>query len=276
MCSGCADSERRGQYQSVRAVGPTLRGSFFAILNDDDRWEHDFAIRLIEPLLQDSEMVAAFCDHFVIDSDGHIDQAASDQLSQRCSRVTLSPGRHEDSAHLSFGISAFPTVVGAVYRNSAAFWDRYTRCEYDVTGFYDLWLQACLLGSKAPVWYCPERLSSYRTHQGQLTSQPTIALNCARVWILQSLLHGDRFETAAGAIVTKLGQAYLALGRSYMSAGDRILARQAFWAAAFSGGFRWKAGFALLCTGNAGLVHILDWYSQRRQRRRTPRKWKEQ
>src|SRR5687767_2362014 len=64
---------------SVRHAFAQARGKYIAILNDDDLWEPEFLARLVRPLEDDPKRVLAFCDHFIIDAYGTIDEAATDR-----------------------------------------------------------------------------------------------------------------------------------------------------------------------------------------------------
>ena len=134
-------NERRlGQFRSISNALEGMRGEYFAILNDDDAWKPEFLSRLIPPLQGDADLVAAFCDHWAIDSEGRVMDGVTDELTRRYHRADLSPGRHEDSGLLSFGLSAFPTVVASVFRTSSVDLDAYLGAAMDPIGFYDLWL----------------------------------------------------------------------------------------------------------------------------------------
>jgi hypothetical protein len=225
-------NERRlGQFRSISNALKRMRGEYFAILNDDDTWEPQFLSKLIPPLEKDADLVAAFCDHWAIDDDGHVKTEVSDELTKRYHRADLSPGRHEDSGLLSFGLSAFPTVVASVFRTSSVDLDAYLGAAMDPIGFYDLWLQVCSLGDRSPVWFEPERLSSYRQHDGQLSSRPSSALGRAKAWIFEEALASDRFTESQAAIFRQLGRTHYALGMTYLRSGRPRLARAYLWRA---------------------------------------------
>ena len=110
------NAKRVAPYRSLAAVGPKLTGDYFAILNDDDRWESGFLNMLTAPLDADADLVASFCDHYIINRDGDVDEEATDKVTRRCGRDNLAPGRHNDSAKLRWGSSSFNELVGALFR----------------------------------------------------------------------------------------------------------------------------------------------------------------
>lgn len=229
------NEERLGQFRSISRALRRMRGEYFAILNDDDAWKEDFLSRLIPPMQGDGDLVAAFCDHWAIDADGMIKGDVSDELTKRYHRADLAPGRHEDSGHLGFGLSAFPTVVASVFRTAAVDFDSYFAAPMDTIGFYDLWLQVCILGDRQPVWFDPRRCSSYRLHEGQLSAQRSSALGRAKAWILEEALDSGRFTNSERSILRQLAIVHHALGINYLRAGRLRIARGYLWRACSAG-----------------------------------------
>ena len=225
------NDRRLGQFRSISQALERMRGEYFAILNDDDAWKPDFLARLIPPLQSDPELVASFCDHWAIDGEGLVKEDVTDELTRLYHRDDLSPGRHEDSGLLSFGLSAFPTVVASVFRTSSVDLDTYLGAAMDPIGFYDLWLQACSLGDRHPVWFEPRRLSAYRQHEGQLSAQRSTALARAKAWIFEEALDGDRFANSQGAILRQLARTHYVLGMNYLRADAPRVARTYLWRA---------------------------------------------
>jgi glycosyltransferase involved in cell wall biosynthesis len=238
---------RLGQFRSIAQAMARMRGKYFAILNDDDTWEVSFLAKLVPPLERDRELVASFCDHWLIDADGQIDMAATDRLTAQCQRADLAPGRHEDSGNLAFGLSAFPTVVASFFRTSRLGLESYLNARMDTIGFYDLWLQVCLLRDRAPVWFEPERCSSYRLHTGQLSAQRSNALARAKAWILEEALNGGRFAKSEQSILHQLARSHHAVGVNYHRQGRLRLARNYLWRACLIAP-RWRAVSGLVLT----------------------------
>jgi hypothetical protein len=160
----------------------------------------------------------------MIDDKGNVDQHATDTTTGHYGRDVLAPGRHEDSAYLSLATQSFPTIVACLYRNSEQLWDTYTGAAHDVAGFYDLWLQVCVLGISSPVWYSPRRLASYRVHGGQMISRRDIGLSLAMVWILQRALASPKFTSARPQILRRIASSYHSAGMRSLRVGDRTMA----------------------------------------------------
>lgn len=225
------NDRRLGQYQTVIKATRELQGRYFAILNDDDLWEPGFLSTLVPPLESDDTLVASFCDHFIMDDQGVVNPKLSDISTRQCCRDDLHPGKHLNGSYLAFGLSAFPTVVASVFRTSAVDWERYSRASMDVTGFYDLWLQCCVLGGASAVWYEPHRLSRYRVHSGQLSGKPNIALARAKAWIWEEALDAGDMTAVEQEILRQLSRTHHALGMNYLRRGQLLTARSYLWRA---------------------------------------------
>jgi glycosyltransferase involved in cell wall biosynthesis len=216
---------RLGQFRSISNALSAMEGEYFAILNDDDLWADSFLQRLVPPLADAPDLVAAFCDHWIIDGVGAVDEQLTNELSTRYRRTDLAEGRHVDSGHLAFALSAFPTVVASLFRTSAVDLDSYLGASMDTIGFYDLWLQVCTLGDDRPVWYEPRRSAYYRVHSGQLSSRPSAPLGRAKAWIFEEALDSGRFANCESSIVRQLGRVHYALGMYYLRQDSRAVAR---------------------------------------------------
>jgi glycosyltransferase involved in cell wall biosynthesis len=241
------NDERRGQFRTIVEASTRISGRHFAILNDDDLWGEAYLEKLVQPLERDSELVASFCDHHIIGPDGEVDPEHTERVSARTHRTELAPGRHENGGYLAFGQSAFPTVVAALFRYSAVDWDRYRSAAMDVTGLYDLWLQACVLSDRSPVWFEPERLSYYRVHGGQASGERTLALAQARAWIWDAALASGDFTEARSGIKRGLWATHHSLGTAYLRRGQLAAARS-YLLRACANGPRPKTLFGLLLT----------------------------
>lgn len=143
------------------------QGEYVAFLFDDDVWEPKFLQRLVPPLDNDPRTVVAFCDHWIIDSEGTIDVAATEGVTREWGRSGLRPGRHHPLADLALVSRAIPIVMGSVIRRNAVDWRAMPHAAARV---YDLWIAYALAVTDGAAWYCPERLSRYRVHAGTATA----------------------------------------------------------------------------------------------------------
>lgn len=137
------------------------RGKYVASLNDDDMWNDDFLEKLVPHLDANPDLALAFCDYYVMDSDGKINYLATEKETQRWKRDQLKEGIYQPFYDIGLVDQAVFTAVAAVIRKDAVDWDNLLS---DAGVFWDLYTTylACRNGSGA--YYCPERLTRYRVH----------------------------------------------------------------------------------------------------------------
>jgi glycosyltransferase involved in cell wall biosynthesis len=161
------------------------RAGMIAFLNDDDRWTPDFLARCAAPLLEDSEVVLAFSDHWLIDSNGTRLVDDTDANTRAYGREGLAAGPVGDPARLMARLS-IPLAMAAVFRKSSVDWSLYSK---KVEGAYDSYIAYSLLRNPGKVIYIPERLTEYRTHgegaSAQLHRQTTEGLAYVHGLILE-------------------------------------------------------------------------------------------
>src|ERR1051326_7833012 len=107
-----------GPAANHRAAIHAARGEYVGILNDDDRWQPDFLSRLAPPLQNNRDLVLAFCDHVIMNSEGKLLQAETEENRRRWGRDVLREGEHRPFHALAVAQS-IPLAMGAVFRRSA-------------------------------------------------------------------------------------------------------------------------------------------------------------
>jgi len=152
------------------------RGEWLAILNHDDVFEAEFVASMMAPLLAERNAALAFCDHWIVDVDGRRLLAESEGASRTWGRAGLAPGLHRPFLGL-LAAQAVPMAMGTVFQRSLLP-DALPRTAGPA---YDLWLTYLLARDGHGAIYVPRRLSSWRCHQGNLTSQ------AGADWILGSV-----------------------------------------------------------------------------------------
>lgn len=158
--------ERLGLLGNMLDGFDRARGRFVATLHDDDRWDPEFLATLIPHLEADESLSVAFCDHFIIDQDGGVDAAHSDENSAAWGRDRLLAGVHRPFHRLAVVDGTIPVQCAAVFRRDAL----------DLANFplaantkFDRWLAYELARGGAGAYYVPARLASYRIHPEQQT-----------------------------------------------------------------------------------------------------------
>ena len=150
-------------YSGVMKAGSPL----IAFLNDDDRWTENFLASCMPPLQNDSSVVVAFSDHWLIDAEGRRLPQETDKNSVLYGRTDLPAGRVQDPLRLLVA-QTIPIAMASVFRKSAVDWTMYSA---NVEGSYDYFLSYCLIRSGGKIVYVPQRLTEYRTHGGSATAK---------------------------------------------------------------------------------------------------------
>jgi glycosyltransferase involved in cell wall biosynthesis len=141
---------------------------FVTTLHDDDTWEPDLLKRLLDPLVADGELAASFCDHWVMDASGTVDDAASREASVIYGRASLPPGVVADPARALLVDHSVPFILGTLVRRDAIQWDRVPEQTWRI---FEMWLLYRLALSTGGLYYVPERLARYRRHDGSATAR---------------------------------------------------------------------------------------------------------
>jgi glycosyltransferase involved in cell wall biosynthesis len=170
-----------GQTPNILAGVARASGKYLAILGDDDLWDPSFVARLVDPLEGDSEVVVAFCDHHIMDSQGRVDEAATDKVTRRFGRHALREGCHRPFDDIALLYRAICVVSGSLIRKSAIDWSHIPK---DLPSSADIYIAYLLAVTGGKCWYMPQRLVKYRYHAGQAMQAKQSRLSYA-TWMLE-------------------------------------------------------------------------------------------
>lgn len=272
------DSRVRYRHNETR-LGPAgnhwaalreARGRYLCILNHDDRLLPRFLESLVAPLEQDASLVLAFCDHHLIDDQGRVLEARTEENTRRWGRADLARGRHQDVARLVVSQS-LPVAMGAVLRKQCV---PLGELPADAGPAYDLWLSYLVTRHGGDVWYEPERLSQWRVHAGSLTAAGGAdwAWGSARCWA--ALSQEPLFRPFWAPARQKAQEAYTSGALACLRAQDPVAAREhAREALRFGLSPRLLAVLALAHTPRPlarGTLRGVEWLKRRRARARRP------
>jgi glycosyltransferase involved in cell wall biosynthesis len=153
------NSKKLGIALNVINAFQEARGKYVASLSDGDIWNEDFLEKLVGHLEANPDLVLAFCDYHIIDSDGKINHAATEENTRCCKRDQLQEGIYQPFYEIGLVHQAVASAVAAVIRRQSIEWHKFLP---EMGLFWDLYLTylACRHGGGA--YYCPERLSRYR------------------------------------------------------------------------------------------------------------------
>ncbi|MEH1822701.1 MAG: glycosyltransferase family 2 protein [Nostoc sp.] len=138
------------------------RGKYVASLHDDDIWNEDFLAKLVLPLEANPDLIIAFCDQYIIDANGIINDIGTEENTRGYKRDKLAEGIHQPFYKIGLIDKSIPTAASCVIRNNFVNWDSIPS---EVGGMWDLYLAylCCISGHGA--YYYPERLTRYRAHE---------------------------------------------------------------------------------------------------------------
>ena len=137
------------------------KGKYVASLNDDDRWQKNFLEQLIPHLEANPEVVLVFCDYYVINGDGEIDQKKTREHTQREKRDNLAGGIYKPFHKLGLIDKAVFSASAAVIRKNSVQWNKL----YEAGVFWDYYMTYLVCRSGQGAYYHPEKLAFYRVHE---------------------------------------------------------------------------------------------------------------
>lgn len=174
------------------------QGKYVASLNDDDIWNEDFLEKLVPHLEANSNLVIAFSDHHVMDSDGTVNDAATEENTHRWKRDLLQEGIYQPFYEISIVHQAVPCAVATVIRKDAIEWNDFPP---QMGPCWDLYLAylACRNGGGA--YYSPERLTKYRVHNesetfvdGTMNIYSKIRAGKAGIYCFRKFMEDERLQ----------------------------------------------------------------------------------
>lgn len=167
------------------------RGTYCAVLGDDDLWEPTFLELLVAPLRADEAVDIAFADHWIIDGLGAVLGEETEACSRGYTRASLRPGLHQPFRSLALKDQAI-LINAAVMRRSRLIAAQALDARSGRVLDYHILGRLAALGGGA--FYVKERLYRYRRHPGMMTASQPIEIWRDMQWVCADLHRG-----AAGA-----------------------------------------------------------------------------
>jgi glycosyltransferase involved in cell wall biosynthesis len=178
-------SARKGLFGNILDGFSRAQGEYVATLHDDDRWDPRFLATLVPRLEEDPSISVAFCDHFIIDEDGRVDEGLSNKFTRATGRAGLERGVQRPIYKLAVVQKSLPMQVAAVFRRDRLGLSRFPA---QAGTAYDLWLARQMARGGAGAWYEPIRLAFNRQHARSQTSARTLENALANVYLYQRFL----------------------------------------------------------------------------------------
>jgi len=208
------------------------RGKYVASLLDDDIWNEDFLERLVPPLEANSDLVLAFCDHYVIDADSNIDDLATERCSRFYKREGLKEGVYQPFYELGLVHQAVSPATASVIRKDVVDWDNIPS---DVGGLWDLYLTYLCCRSGRGAYYYPARLTRYRNHaqtetmlSGRKDFQVKIRKAKAGIFCYERFMEDEKLQAFKPYFKQKWTHANTTLGIGLLRAKQKAEARPYF------------------------------------------------
>lgn len=211
------------------------QGKYVASLHDDDMWNEDFLAKLVPPLEANSELIIAFCDQYIIDANGIIHHAGTEENTRSYKRDKLAKGIHQPFCKIGLIDKSIPTAGACVIRNDLIDWDSIPS---EVGGMWDLYLTYLCCISDYGAYYYPERLTRYRTHEqtdtmlsGSRDVQAKIRKAKSEMFCYQVFMQDAHLQQFRTYFQQKWLQANTTLGIGLLRSGQIAAARPYFWEA---------------------------------------------
>jgi glycosyltransferase involved in cell wall biosynthesis len=161
-----------GLFSNINYLVQHSMGDAFCILADDDRLAPEFVEKLLRSLRDDDEIVASFCDHWIIDSAGHRLNEVTENNSRIYSRADLAAGEVRDA--LTQVMRGSMCMGFSLYR-AAVFRQEPFDLSCGGAADFDYAIRAAQLGK---LYYVKERLGEYRMHAASATAlRPAYMIN---------------------------------------------------------------------------------------------------
>jgi glycosyltransferase involved in cell wall biosynthesis len=155
---------RQGLFTNINHLLSHVSGEAFCILADDDRLAPEFISELVHPLVEDSSLVAAFCDHWIINKEGRRLLAESEGNSRAYGRAELETGIVDDA--LTWTMRGAMCMGFSLYRSRDFQTERFDLACGGAADF-DYAIRAA---EKGRIYYLNRKLGDYRAHEQTVTA----------------------------------------------------------------------------------------------------------
>jgi glycosyltransferase involved in cell wall biosynthesis len=155
----------------MRAIAEA-RSDVVGILNDDDVWEPELVATLL-PAFRDPDVVVSFGNHWIIDGNGALDEAATRDYERVFGRAWLESGSYRPFHKMALVDLSIPVCCCALFRREPV--NGYLRPEWGT--YYDRGIAYCLARTNGCAAFSSVRLARYRIYPQQ-TIQTRHEENC--------------------------------------------------------------------------------------------------
>ena len=203
-------------------------GKYVASLNDDDQWDKNFLERLVRPLEDNSELVLAFCDYYVMDDNSNINWIATEKQTKKEKRHLLNEGIYQPFWKIGLVDQAVFTASASLIRRDAVCWEKL----FQAGVFWDYYIAYLACRSGQGAYYCAERLAHYRIHaqsenmvSGNRNIQAKIRKGKAATFCYQQFMDDDNLQEHRSYFQHEWVHASTTLGIGFLRMGQIAKAR---------------------------------------------------
>lgn len=228
-------SENVGMLRNQMHGFKIANGKYVASLHDDDMWKEDFLTKLIPPLEANSDLILAFCDQYIIDEHGKINDAGTELNTRTYKRDQLTAGIYQSFTKIGLIDKSIPTAAACVIRNHIINWDNIPS---EIGGMWDLYLSYLCSTSGYGAYYHPERLTLYREHNqsdtklsGSQSSEAKIRKAKSEIFCYKIFLEDTRIQQFHNHFKCKWLESHTTLGIGLLRNQQTQLARSYLWEA---------------------------------------------
>lgn len=211
------------------------RGKYIAFLHDDDVWHQDFLEKLVPHLEANSDLALAFCDHYIINSEGVIDYLTTEKNTRLYKRNKLKAGVIKPFYRIGVVDGSVPSAVAAVIRKDVVEWDNIPP---EVGGMYDIYVTYLCCRSGRGAYYVPERLTRYREHaltdtmlSGRQSFQAKLRKAKAEIFCYKCFMEDEQLQQFKPYFQEKWLHAHTTLGVALLGNKQMAEARPYLWLA---------------------------------------------
>jgi glycosyltransferase involved in cell wall biosynthesis len=223
------NSPALGTAANLLAGYRSATGKYFSTLNDDDLYGLDYIERMVDILESDPRLSVAFSDQFVIDGNGAILTERTRRNTRDWHREGLLEGTIHSAHEIAIVHKSIPAMLSMFRRETFDFDD----FPAEVAAAYDFWLTYLAVRDGNPIYYTPDRLTYYRSHDRSQTaalSDPSKRLAFARSshYMHTRFLSDNRLTSIHAQLLVKLAQDYRTAGFALLRLKRRRAARREF------------------------------------------------
>jgi hypothetical protein len=113
-----------------------MKNAYIDLLYDDDEWEPEFLARMVPILNTNLDVVIAFSDRWIIDSQGSLATQATEECTHRYKRDSLASGFHRPFYRLALIDQSVPMVASLVRAGTIDWQDS----PLETSSMYDHWV----------------------------------------------------------------------------------------------------------------------------------------